>query len=456
MPAPPPFWDGVLRRLGADLPAFALDAWVRPLRVEPGAAGLRLVCPTPFHRERVRERFAALIAQRVEDETGSRLPIEVELASGAPAELATTAAPAEPAPAPRAAGARPEARSLSRASLPYTFETFVVGPCNALAREAALALAQGRQRELNPLYLASAPGMGKTHLARAIVDAARRSGAERAIYESSEAFTNRFMASIRGRTMDGFKRRYRESCDLLVIEDVQFLAAKSATQLELFHTLTHLVDAGARVVLTGDRMPRDVAGLDPRLRSQLTAGLVAEIEPPDAAVRRQVLRARASAGGVGLPEPCLDLLVESVRGSVRDLEGALIQLVSMAPLLKRPIDLDLARAALHKLAPAPGPARWLEPGDVVACVAAFFGVTREALAARSRRRDALLPRQLAMYLCRRYTQAPLAEIAAQFGRDHPAVANAVKVVERRMLERAPLRYQVEELAARLDRLRDQR
>jgi chromosomal replication initiator protein len=329
-----------------------------------------------------------------------------------------------------------------------------VGPCNALAREAALALAQGRQRELKTHYHPPPPRKGKTHQARANVDAARRAGPGRAIYESSEAFTNRFMISIRGRTMDGFKRRYREDCDLLVIEDVQFLASKSATQLELFHTLTHLVDAGARVVLTGDRLPRDVSGLDPRLRSELTAGLVAEIEPPDAAVRRSILRGRAAAGGVGLPEPCLELLVESVRGSVRDLEGALIQLVSMAALLKRPIDLELARAALHKLAPATGPARWLEPEDVIACVAAFFGVTREALAARSRRRDVLLPRQLAMYLCRRYTQAPLADIARRFGRDHPAVANAVKVVERRMLERAPLRYQVEELAARLDRLRD--
>jgi len=127
----------------------------------------------------------------------------------------------------------------------------------------------------------------------------------------------------------------------------------------------------------------------------------------------------------------------------------------MAALLKRPIDLELARAALHKLTPAPGPARWLELDDVIGCVSAFFGVTREAMAARSRRRDVLLPRQLAMYLCRRYTQAPLAEVARRFGRDHPAVANAVKVVERRILERAPLRYQVEELAARLDRLRDQ-
>ena len=217
-----------------------------------------------------------------------------------------------------------------------------------------------------------------------------------------------------------------------------------------------LADAGARVVLTGDRLPRAIDGLDGRLRSQITAGLVAEIESPDAAVRRRILRAKAAAGGVRLPDDCLDLLVESVRGSVRDLEGALIQLVATASLLKRRLDVPLTRAALHKLSPAPEPLPPLEPKAVIETVAAFFGTTHAAMASRSRRRDVLVPRQLAMYLCRRYTDEPLCVIARHFDRDHPAVSNAVKVVERRILERAPLRYQIEELSARLDQLRDTR
>jgi chromosomal replication initiator protein len=179
--------------------------------------------------------------------------------------------------------------------------------------------------------------------------------------------------------------------------------------------------------------------------------MVAELEPPDAAVRRQILRAKASAGGVGVPDECLDRLVEGARGSVRDLEGVLIQLVAMASLMKRPIDLELTEAALRKLA-APEPRGRLDATTVMRTVALFFGMAPEALAARSRRKDVLVPRQLAMYLCRRYTSLPLVEIASAFDRDHPAVSNAVKVVERRILERAPLRYQVEELSARLDRL----
>ena len=240
---------------------------------------------------------------------------------------------------------------------------------------------------------------------------------------------------------------------MLVLEDVHFLRAKSATQLELFHTLSHLIDAGVRVVLTSDRLPRDIDGLDPRLRSRMGAGLVAEIEPPDAAVRREILRSKASHGGIRLPDECVDLLVEALRGSVRDLEGALIQLVASASLLKRPIDLELTRRALHKLAPMDPREACLDVGAVVRTVAAFFGTTPETLAMRTRRRDVLAQRQLAMYLCRQYTDAPLAAIARAFGRDHPSAANAVRKVEREILERAPLRYQVEELAARLERLR---
>jgi len=179
------------------------------------------------------------------------------------------------------------------------------------------------------------------------------------------------------------------------------------------------------------------------------AALEAAITPDVGAVLLEPIQGE---GGVRVPDDCLDLLVEAVRGSVRDLEGALIQLVTTAALLKRSIDLELTRMALHKLAPVPPRKPHLEPEKIIDVVAGFFGTNRAALASRSRRRDVLVPRQLAMYLCRRYTDHPLSRIARAFDRDHPAVSNAVKVVERKILERAPLRYQVEELSARLDRL----
>src|SRR5262249_15185956 len=359
---PQRFWDGVVRRLGTEMPPFALEAWIGPLVARSGAQNggesgdrLTLGCPTAFHRDRVRERFLPEIERCAALEAGG--PIAVDLVVAPPQR---TAPPRElhPVPEPRpesrsgdapAGGsgdpvraAAPAAAPHPQRSLPYRFDNFVVGSCNALAREASLAVARSTQRALNPLVLAADPGNGKTHLARAILDEARRCGEARAIYASAEAFTNDFTHSLQSRRADEFKRRFRHGCRLLVIEDVQFLdARKKATQLELFHTLCHLLDVGARVVLTADRLPRDIEGLDPRLRSKLSSGLVAELEAPDAIVRRDILRQKAADGGVRLPDACRELIVESVRGSVRDLEGVLIQLVAMASLLKRPIDPDL-------------------------------------------------------------------------------------------------------------------
>lgn len=453
----------MLRQLGAETSPHAFEAWLQPLeaRFESGADGerLHLCCPTAFHRDRVRDRFLAQIVRQAEALHGTPVRVELVVRPPLPAAGAAKPAAARSRPAARSAPTPTPVASVAPAvrrqpELPYRFANFVVGPCNALAREASLAIARGRQQSANPLYLASPSGLGKTHLARAIsVEAA---GDQKVVYVSAEAFTNDFTRSIRSRQMDGFKRRYRFGCRLLVVEDVQFLQAKKKTQLELFHTLSHLLDAGGRVVLTGDRLPRDIDDLNPRLRSQMTSGLVAEIEAPDAAVRRDILRQRAAAGGVRLPDDCLDLLVASLRGSVRDLEGVLIQLVASASLLKKPIDLALTRDALHKLTPMRAE-HSLAPGDVVDAVAAFFRTTPETLARRSRRRDVLWPRQLAMVLCRRHTDASHAEIARLFGRQHTAVRNAEKVVERAMLEHAPRRYQVEALTARIEALdRDRR
>jgi len=301
--------------------------------------------------------------------------------------------------------------------------------------------------------LAAAPGLGKTHLARAIVNEARQHGESRAIYASAEAFTSEFTYSLRARRIDDFKRRFRHGCRLLVLEDVQFLdARKKATQLELFHTICHLLDVGARVVFTADRLPRDIEGLDPRLSSKLSSGLVAELDSPNAFVRREILRQKAADGGVRLPDACRELIVESVRGSVRDLESVLIQLVVTASLMKRPIDPELTMVALRKLAPLAEVRRPLAISAVVETVAAYFKKRPEELAARGRRRDVLVPRQLAMYLGHRYTGVSLSEIGAALGRNHSAAANAVRKVERQILENAPLRYQMEALCSRLDEM----
>ena len=478
----PEVWDGVLHRLQSEVPAFSYETWLQPLEPRSEDEGLLLVCPSTFHRERIRRHFLPRIDACLKAETGGSIEIALAVdtcrASAAakpaaqapiPADAADAIAPAPATPMPRATRkAAPQPRTPRPRSAPgrrtgepsavatkpaqYTFDSFVVGPCNALAREASFAMARGQQRTLNQLFLRADPGMGKTHLARAVASEAARLGDCTVKYVSSESFTNQFLSALRSNRTSDFKRRYRGRHELFVMEDVQFLESKSATQLEFFHTVQHVLDAGGKVMLTGDRLPQDMPELGARIRSQLSAGFLAELEPPDHQVRRAILRSKAAHGGIRLPADCLDLLVENIRGSVRDLESVLIQLVTTASLLKSPIDRALTESAITKKAGAPTRRRRLRVGDVIAVVAGFFQSSPDTLASRSRRKQVLLPRQLAMYLCRRYTDASVGEIGQALARDQPAVRNALRKIERGILERPPLRYQVEALGERLDTL----
>jgi chromosomal replication initiator protein len=475
MTFPPEVWAGVLRLMKAELPDYAYEAWLVPLQPKLDGEVLRVQCPSAFHRDHVRKRLLPRLCECAREQLGQ--PVAVELCVTSDTEsapltpaLEPSTLPAQPRAAqPKAAqtrASRPAAASVHQRSdaalrtrgeerprpafQPPTFENFVVGPCNALAKEASFAIAR-EQISLRQLFIAAPSGLGKTHLSRATASEARRAGAPEVLYASAESFTNDFMSSVRGHQMARFKQRYRKSRQLLVVEDVQFLAGKAQTQLEFFYTVRHVLDAGGRVLLTGDRLPKDMTRLDSQVRAQLSTGFVAQLEPPDAEVRRGILRYKAAAGGIHLPEDCLDLLVETVRGSIRDLEGALIQLVTTASLLKQPIDLRLTEVALETRADrSPRAIRSSDIDSVVRVVASSFKTNAGALASRSRRRDVMLPRQLAMYLCSRYTDATQAEIGRAFGRSHTSVKNAISRIERDITERAPLRYKIEALVDRLN------
>ncbi len=491
----PEVWDGVVRRLRSELPSHICDAFIDNLAVEAGDEGITVGCPTAFHRDRVRDQYRKSICAWLAAELGHAVSVEIVVADGgemppsyqaaqrapvssaAPSPPAT--APSDPVPAaplprrteiPRLSASLPaetealETRAHAPAPLvprsarkpiqrpllraPHTFDSFVVGQCNALAREASLAILRDEDPRLDQLYLCGASGLGKTHLAKAVFTEARARG-RRPVYTSAEAFTNEFLASLRNRQTGRFKRKVRKECDVLVVEDVGFLAGKESTQLEFFHTVQHVRDAGGRVVFTAGRLPQAFAELDARVRSQLSDGFVAEMGAPDAGVRRDILRAKAAAGGVHLPPDCLEMLVESVRGSVRDLESVLIQLVTTASLLKKKIDPALTREALDKKGAETGTLPRLQIADVLTLVAASFQISTDEMAGRSRKKEVLVPRQLGMYLCRRYTDASLAEIGRALNRDHPSVRNAIRKVERAILEKAPLRYQVEELVRQI-------
>ena len=456
-------WDGVLRRLGRELSPFALEAWLGPLSPEPVEDALRLVCPSAFHCERVRERYLPRIAEHAAQECGRpigvTLAVRASAARPAASESAIAAAPrasseVDPEPRPRVFPVRPQPERRAEPPQPCAraegFDEFAAGASNALALEAARALAGGRQLAVSPLFVVAAVGLGKTHLASAVVAEAGARG-ERAVYASGEQFTNELLASIRAQRTAEFKRRYRE-CDVLVLEDVHFLRGKRSTQLELLHTLEHLARRRARVMLTAERLPREIPELDPRLVSRLASGLVAEIESPDLELRRRILRAKASAARIALPPECLERVATAIPGSVRDLESAIVQLAASASLLKRSIDLALVEAALRKVLPGGGSGHRIDPERVAALVAAHFGTSLDTLASRSRRREFLIPRQIAMYLCSRYTDASLQRIGEAFRRNHPSVANAVRAIERSLATRSAVASRVAPLVAELDDL----
>jgi chromosomal replication initiator protein len=403
------------------------------------------------------------------------------------ARSAATSLGTSPGATPSATRARPteprahagqnfglDGQPRGRQDEPFHFENFIVGPCNALAREATLALARRRQQSLSLLYLGGLSGMGKTHLAKAAANEARHQLPQaamharvaanartapraRVIYTTAEQFTSEFVSAMRNGRNDAWAKRYRGPIELLVVEDIQFLTGRDKTQLELFHTIGHVIDGGGSVLVTGDRTPRDLTGLDERLRTQVGSGFVAELDRPDAIVRRHILRAKAASGGVHLPSDCLDMLVHATDAngaSVTEVESLLIQVVTTSSLLGRPVDaalvreaVDLKNGAAAELAP-----RQIDVTEIVKVVATFFGARPEALASRSRRRDVLVPRQLSMYLAHRYTDASLTEIGRCLGRDHPSVRNAIQRIERQVLENAPVRYQVEALSERIDGL----
>ena len=425
-------WESVRVSVRQRVGVRAFETWFSDLEGAVAGDALVLRCPDQFVRSWIAGRYGEVLREAA---GGRAVEYRVVGESAGGAALAGERAVeprrvrAGPAPAP---GRSPQA----------SFDSFVPDPGNALAFEAARAVARGEGGRCNPLLITGPSGVGKTHLCKAI----RLEADCNILYRSSEEFTTEVTQAIRGDRMPAVRHKYRRAANLLILEDLQFLAGKKATQSELFHTLDHLLGRGRRVVLTADRPPHQLDGLDGRLASRLASGLVARIGPPEHETRRAILRAKAAAGGVRLPDDCLALLAERAVESAGDLVAGLNQVVAHATLLKRPITVELVDEALATVGL---PGRRHTPGAIIELVARSYSLRPEDLRSRSRKRHISRPRQLAMYLCRRYTDASLKEIGRALQRDHSSVMYAINAVERRTLEEPRLRYQVEAISAKL-------
>ncbi len=331
----------------------------------------------------------------------------------------------------------------------YTFDAFVIGSSNRFAHAAALAVAETPGRSYNPLFVYGDAGLGKTHLLHAIGNYVRENFPNKHVrYISSETFVNEFIEAIRihDRDMTGFKRRYRE-CDVLLVDDVQFLENKEQTQEEFFHTFNHLYSASKQIVLTSDRNPKSIATLEERLKSRFMSGLITEVQPPELETRIAILRVKAEHEPVTPPDDVLEFIASNVSQNIRELEGALTRVCAYSNLVRRSLTLDLAETVLADIVASRQPRR-ITAQDILQATSVMFGFPTDDLCGPSRRRPLVLARQISMYVFRELTDFSYPAIAREFGgRDHTTVIHAVDKIANMMREKRQVYDQVTTLTA---------
>ncbi|RDV49093.1 MULTISPECIES: chromosomal replication initiator protein DnaA [unclassified Streptomyces] len=352
---------------------------------------------------------------------------------------------AQPAPAP--GPGEPHARLNPK----YLFDTFVIGASNRFAHAAAVAVAEAPAKAYNPLFIYGESGLGKTHLLHAIGHYARSLyPGTRVRYVSSEEFTNEFINSIRDGKGDTFRKRYRD-VDILLVDDIQFLASKESTQEEFFHTFNTLHNANKQIVLSSDRPPKQLVTLEDRLRNRFEWGLTTDVQPPELETRIAILRKKAVQEQLNAPPEVLEFIASRISRNIRELEGALIRVTAFASLNRQPVDLGLTEIVLKDLIPGgEESAPEITASAIMAATADYFGLTVEDLCGSSRSRVLVTARQIAMYLCRELTDLSLPKIGAQFGgRDHTTVMHADRKIRALMAERRSIYNQVTELTNRI-------
>jgi len=425
----------LLDSLQAQLDPEEFQVWLAPLKlIEDGPRRLVLGCPNAFHRAWVRDHYLPRLKQ-----AATELPGAPQVSLGLIPGAAPAAAPAGPA-GPEQLCLPNLSAEAPRLNQRFRFDKFISGRGNEFAWAAAKALAQGQRLFSNTLYLVSGTGLGKSHLTQAVGHQVLSDQPRcRVAYLTAEDFANQMISALRAKRMEAFKDRFRRSCDVLLLEEVQFLAGKDKTQDELGYTLDALLDAGKRVVFTGDRPVAQVAGLKKSLASRLGSGLTAAIDPPDHATRVRILQGLAAEEGVTVESEVLEYLAQHVSSDVRRLQSALVGLLAQGSLTGRPMDLGLAAEVLGHIAQE---LKRVSPEQILALVAQVYGLEKTLLIGKSRKRAVTRPRNIALYLCRRHTDQSFASLGRAFNRDHSTVMYGVEQVERNLASEPKLKQEI--------------
>jgi chromosomal replication initiator protein len=407
---------------------------------------LTLEVDNDFYQTWLEENYLALIRDAVRTAAGADL--RIGFAVRAPGAPAPAAPPARPEPTPRTRASR---HGYDKPCLnpKFTFDSFIVGSSNNFTHAAALAVGQAPGRAYNPLFIYGDTGLGKTHIMQAIGHHVLNTSRANVCYLSSEAFTNEYIDALQARTLVQFRKKYRNT-DLLLIDDIHFLAGKERLQEEFFHTFNALFDAHKQIVMTSDRPASEISRLEQRLVSRCEWGLVTELEPPDLETRIAILRHKLSQSNATLPEDIIPFLAENIRANIRRLEGALIRTISYSSLTGKPITLDAVRYLLRDAFDQEQQEE-VTFDKIQRTVAEHFDVRLADMSSKRRPRTVALPRQIAMYLCRRMTRASFPDIASAFSKTHATVLHACRAVDSRMDVDIKLRDDVSRISQKLGR-----
>src|SRR5262245_42861358 len=447
-------WRAALGELQVSLSPANFETWLRDTQlVDVDDQRFRIAVPNGFAKDWLETRYRSLISQTLARIVGYSVQVEFTVlstngtnGSGPAHDEANGTGPGSAAPA--STSVRVEATRVggeggtTNINPRYTFTNFIVGSANRLAHAASLSVAERPGHAYNPLFLYGGVGLGKTHLMHAIGNqVVAKFPRKRVVYATSEKFTNEFITSIQQGKIDDFRARYRR-IDLLLIDDIQFIADKERTQEEFFHTFNAIHDDGKQIVLSSDRPPKAILTLEERLRSRFEWGLIADLTAPDLETRIAILRAKAEEGAVPITSDVIEFIARKVVSNIRELEGALNRIVAYASMGAMPISIELAQAVLSNVLYNPKK-RQVTPERIAKAVSDYYSVPMDALQGQKRDKAIVMPRQIAMFLMREETDVSLLRIGAELGgRDHSTVLHAGDKISREVAANDELRREI--------------
>ena len=437
-------WARTVERLREEVPAGTFNMWFAEVRADAvDHHTLELTAPSEYVRAWLARNYLDLITRLVAQTSGESLGVAIAVEPSSPADVRSADEVIPPPPLPKRG-------PVATTSFPtrYTFDNFVLGASNRFAHAAAMAVAEAPpSKAYNPLFIYGGVGLGKTHLLYAIANHMTMLTPDlRTKYVTSEAFVTEFIKAVREGQGYLFQRRYRD-VDVLLVDDIQFLARAEETQTEFFHTFNTLHGAERQIVIASDRPPQELSGLAERLRNRFRWGLIVDIQPPNLETRIAILQQKALRDQIEIPDSVLHFIAEKFDANIRELEGALLRVVAFASLSRQAVDLALAERALEDLLPQGN--REVPAETIMAETASYFGLRREDLVSKSRSRPLTTARHIAMYLLRELTGLSLIKIGELFDRDHSTALHGIKRIENLMPNRDTVYRQVQELTKKI-------